>query len=268
MHRREEQLAPAVQLFPMSSWFILVYLEYYGHNIDVHDIKELFVYGFDNDLVESRCDINDASGINVASTFNRTLMAQHGAAMGAEFRGKGVNVALGPMMNIVRAPAAGRNWESRDAGSFQPSFGGDPYLSGEAAFEVITGIQSQGVQGELEKTLHVTRLTLNGRDTATAKHYINNEQEHFRDSSSSNVDDSNCSVWKIKVRSDIFSKAFWIDLPSSPVNSSYSCENDKTLNGILKGEFGFPGYVMSDWWATHSTLSVNKGLDASIPPAF
>ncbi|KAG6861217.1 hypothetical protein C0995_002566 [Termitomyces sp. Mi166 len=107
-------------------------------------------------------------------------MAQHGAAMGIEFRGKGINVALAPMI-----------------------FGGDPYLSGEAAFEVITGIQSQGVQ-----VLH--------------------SMASFEDQ----------------------------------INGSYACENDKTLNGILKSEFEFPGYVMSDWWGTHSTLSVNSGLDA------
>ncbi|KNZ73512.1 putative beta-glucosidase L, partial [Termitomyces sp. J132] len=210
------------------------------------------------------------AGINVAATFNRTLMAQHGAAVGAEFRGKGINVALAPMMNIVRAPAAGRNWES---------FGGDPYLSGEAAFEVITGIQSQGVQ-------------------ASAKHYVNNEQEHFRDSSSSNVDDrtqheiyaapvcmflifnvnllqlssfdtisspalNDQSALKIKVSQKHFYFPFVIEA-ASLVNGSYACENDKTLNGILKDEFGFPGYVVSDWWATHSTLSVNNGLDASV----
>ncbi|KAG7099438.1 hypothetical protein E1B28_001289 [Marasmius oreades] len=101
------------------------------------------------------------AGINAATTFNRTLIRQRGAALGEEFKGKGVNVALGPAMNIARAPAAGRNWEG---------FGGDPYLAGEAAFETITGIQSQGVQ-------------------ACAKHYINNEQEHAREASSSNVDD-------------------------------------------------------------------------------
>ncbi|KAG9103307.1 hypothetical protein FRC06_011443 [Ceratobasidium sp. 370] len=101
------------------------------------------------------------AGINVAATFNRDLMQQRGAALGAEFKGKGVHVALGPAMNIARAPAAGRNWES---------FGADPYLAGEAAYATITGIQSQGVQ-------------------ACAKHYINNEQEHFRETSSSNVDD-------------------------------------------------------------------------------
>lgn len=55
--------------------------------------------------------LNYRSEINVAATFNRTLMRARGAALGAEFRGKGVHVALGPMMNLVRAPAAGRNWE-------------------------------------------------------------------------------------------------------------------------------------------------------------
>jgi len=88
-------------------------------------------------------------------------MRQRGVALGQEFRGKGVNVHLGPMMNLARAPAAGRNWEG---------FGGDPYLSGEAAFETIIGVQSQGVQ-------------------AAAKHFINNEQEHSRSSSTSDVDD-------------------------------------------------------------------------------
>ncbi|KAH0590484.1 hypothetical protein H2248_000632 [Termitomyces sp. 'cryptogamus'] len=178
------------------------------------------------------------AGINVAATFNRTLMAQHGAAVGAEFRGKGINVALAPMMNIVRAPAAGRNWES---------FGGDPYLSGEAAFEVITGIQSQGVQ-------------------ASAKHYVNNEQEHFRDSSSSNVDDrTQHEIYAAPFLRSVQANVASVMCSYNQINGSYACENDKTLNGILKDEFGFPGYVVSDWWATHSTLSVNNGLDMTMP---
>ncbi|KAH9846046.1 beta-glucosidase [Lenzites betulinus] len=178
--------------------------------------------------------------INVAATFNRTLMRQRGAAMGAEFKGKGVHVALGPMMNLMRAPAAGRNWEGG---------GGDPFLSGELAFETITGIQSSGVQ-------------------ACAKHYINNEQEHFRDSSSSIVDD--------RTEHELYSYPFLRSVQanvasvmcsySNTVNGTFSCENDKTLNGLLKGEFGFQGYVMSDWWATHSGApAVNAGLDMTMP---
>ncbi|KAI0785996.1 beta-glucosidase [Abortiporus biennis] len=163
-------------------------------------------------LEDSPVGVRDADGvsafpaeINVAATFNRTLMRQRGAAMGAEFKGKGVHVALGPMMNLMRAPASGRNWEGG---------GGDPFLSGEVAYETIMGIQSQGVQ-------------------ACTKHYINNEQEHFRDSSSSNN-----------------------------VNGTFSCENSQTLNGLLKGQLGFQGY----WWATHSTSpAVNAGLDMTMP---
>ncbi|EJF66578.1 beta-glucosidase [Dichomitus squalens LYAD-421 SS1] len=177
--------------------------------------------------------------INAAATWNRTLFRQRGAALGAEFRGKGVNVALGPMMNLMRAPAAGRNWEGA---------GGDPFLTGEVAYETVIGIQSQGVQ-------------------ACAKHYINNEQEHFRDSSSSNVDDK----YQHELYAHPFLRSVQANVASvmcsyNQINGTYACENDKTLNGILKGELGFQGYVMSDWYATHSTTpAANGGLDMTMP---
>ncbi|KAJ7701453.1 beta-glucosidase [Mycena rosella] len=181
------------------------------------------------------------AAITVASTFNRTLMRQRGEAMGAEFRGKGVNVALGPMMNLMRAPAAGRNWEG---------FGGDAFLSGEGAFETITGMQSQGVQ-------------------ATAKHFINNEQEHFRTTESSNVDDR-CEheLYSIPFLRSVQAGVAAVMCSYNQINNTYACENDKTLNGILKGEFGFQGLVHSptDWGGTHSTTpAVMAGLDMTMP---
>jgi beta-glucosidase-like glycosyl hydrolase len=88
------------------------------------------------------------TGVNAATTWNRDLLRKRGEAMAREFRGKGVNVALGPMMNLGRVAQGGRNWEG---------FGADPFLAGEAAYETIIGMQSVGVQ-------------------ACAKHYINNEQ--------------------------------------------------------------------------------------------
>ncbi|KAG5652917.1 hypothetical protein H0H81_003117 [Sphagnurus paluster] len=110
-------------------------------------------------------------------------MLQNAVALGAEFRGKGAHVSLASMMNIQRAPAAGRNWEG---------FGGDPYLSGEAAFLSVQGIQSQGVQGKSRNARYISipepQLT-GSYCIACAKHYINNEQEHYRETSSSNVDD-------------------------------------------------------------------------------
>ncbi|KAK6971550.1 glycoside hydrolase family 3 protein [Favolaschia claudopus] len=178
------------------------------------------------------------AAINVAATFNRTLMNQRGVAMGQEFKGKGVHVALGPMMNLMRAPAAGRNWEG---------FGGDPYLSGEGAFQTITGLQSAGVQ-------------------ASAKHYINNEQEHFRDMSSSIVDDrTQHELYALPFLRSVQANVASVMCSYNQINSSFACENDKMLNGVLKTEFGFQGYVVSDWWATHSTLSINAGLDMTMP---
>ncbi|TFK30639.1 cellulose-binding beta-glucosidase [Coprinopsis marcescibilis] len=147
------------------------------------------------------------AAINAASTFNRTLIRRRAEQLGAEMRGKGINVALAPAMNVQRAPAGGRNWEG---------FGADPYLNGEASYETIIGIQSQGVQ-------------------ATAKHYINNEQEHFRESSSSVVDDRNTKYTHTRVQANVAA------MMCSYINGTYACENDKVLNGLLKGEFGFPG---------------------------
>nr|AAC26489.1 cellulose-binding beta-glucosidase [Phanerodontia chrysosporium] len=177
--------------------------------------------------------------INVAATWNRTLMRQRGAAMGAEFKGKGVHVALGPMMNLMRVPAAGRNWEGG---------GGDPFLSGEVAFETITGIQSSGAQ-------------------ACAKHFINNEQEHFRDSSSSNVDDrTEHELYGHPFLRSVQANVASVMCSYNQINGTFSCENEKTLSGLLKGEYGFQGYVMSDWWATHSGApAVNAGLDMTMP---
>lgn len=110
------------------------------------------------------------AGITVGATWNKDLMYQRGRAHALEARGKGVNVILGPCMGAFgRLPAGGRNWEG---------FGPDPVLQGIAAAQTIRGIQDHGV-------------------IATAKHFIANEQEHFRQSwewgtpnaISSNIDD-------------------------------------------------------------------------------
>ncbi|KAM5539629.1 hypothetical protein V8D89_006738 [Ganoderma adspersum] len=171
------------------------------------------------------------AGINAAATWNRTLIRARGKAIGQEFKGKGVNVGLGPMMNITRVPQAGRNWEG---------FGADPYLAGEAAYETVLGWQEGGAQ-------------------ACAKHFINNEQEHLREHESSHVDD--------RTEHEIYVHPFMRSVQAgvASVLCGYTCENDRTLNQILKGELGFQGYVMSDWGGHHSTLAAVAGLDMSMP---
>ncbi|KAF8305963.1 beta-glucosidase [Clavulina sp. PMI_390] len=176
------------------------------------------------------------ASVNVASTWDRKLMRDKGQAVAYQHRTKGSNVQLGPMMNLGRVAQGGRNWEG---------FGADPYLAGEGAYETIMGIQSLGVQ-------------------ACAKHFVGNEQEHNRTTSSSNIDD--------KTMHEVYAAPFLrsiqanvVSVMCSYMNGTYACEDDRTLNQILKHEFGFQGYVMSDWQATMSTLSAEAGLDMTMP---
>ncbi|KIX10303.1 uncharacterized protein Z518_01385 [Rhinocladiella mackenziei CBS 650.93] len=188
------------------------------------------------------------AGITVGATWNRDLMRKRGAAHGRQAKLKGVHVLLGPAMGpLGRNPAGGRVWEG---------FGSDPVLQGVAAYETIQGIQSQGI-------------------IATAKHFVGNEQEHFRrsfewglpEALSSNIDDRTMHelyAWPFaeSVRAGVAS----IMCSYQMVNNSYACANSKLINGILKDELGFQGFVQSDWLAQRSGVaSALAGLDMSMP---
>jgi beta-glucosidase-like glycosyl hydrolase len=196
-----------------------------------------------------------AAGIHIAATWDRDLFYKRGAAIGKEFRGKGVHFALGPMMNIDRNALHGRNWEG---------FGSDPYLSGENAFYYVQGLQDQGV-------------------VATAKHYICNEQETNRFYGtpesipglgdvnsmgySANLDDKTIhEIYLWPFIDSVAAGAGSIMCSYNQVNGTQACQNDKTLNGLLKGELAFQGNVMSDWGATKTGIeSVLGGLDIEMP---
>ncbi|KAF9451014.1 glycoside hydrolase family 3 protein [Macrolepiota fuliginosa MF-IS2] len=178
------------------------------------------------------------TGINTAATFNRALIRARGLGMGQEHVGKGVNVALGPMMNMGRVAEGGRNWEG---------FGADPYLAGEAAYETILGMQQGGVQ-------------------ACAKHLVNNEQEHKRTTSSSDVDDrTQHEIYTHPFLRSIMAGVTSLMCSYNLINGTYACENDKIMNDIVKHQIGFRGYIMSDWGATESTMGAATGLDMTMP---
>jgi beta-glucosidase-like glycosyl hydrolase len=187
-----------------------------------------------------------APGIHIAASWDRDIFYRRAVALGREFRGKGVHFALGPMMNIDRNALHGRNWEG---------FGADPYLSGENSFFYIQGVQDQGV-------------------VATAKHYICNEQETNRFYGSSNS--QGYSVYlDDKTMHEIYLWPFAASVAAgvgsmmcayNQVNGTQACQNDKTLNGLLKDELQFPGNVMSDWGATKTGVeSALGGLDVDMP---
>ncbi|KAH8753831.1 glycosyl hydrolase family 3 N terminal domain-containing protein [Diaporthe sp. PMI_573] len=188
------------------------------------------------------------AGITVGATWNKELMYDRGKAHGNEARAKGINVLLGPCVGpLGRMPAGGRNWEG---------FGADPYLQGIAGAETIKGIQSEGVM-------------------ANIKHFVGNEQEHFRQSwewglphaISSNIDDRTLHelyAWPFgdAVKAGVAS----VMCSYNQVNLSYACANSKLLNGVLKDELGFQGFVVSDWGAQRSGVaSALAGLDMTMP---
>ncbi|KAK4464552.1 glycoside hydrolase [Cladorrhinum samala] len=188
------------------------------------------------------------AGITVGATWSRQLMYARGKAHAIEAREKGINVLLGPCVGpLGRMPAGGRNWEG---------FGADPYLQGIAGAETVKGIQSEGVM-------------------ATIKHFVANEQEHFRQqwewglphAVSSNIDDRTLHelyAWPFgdAVKAGVAS----VMCSYNQVNNSYACGNSKLLNGILKDELGFQGFVMSDWLAQRSGVGTAlAGLDMTMP---
>jgi beta-glucosidase-like glycosyl hydrolase len=188
------------------------------------------------------------AGITVGATWNKQLMYLRGQMHGKEARQKGVNVILGPAMGpIGRSPLGGRNWEG---------FGADPVLQGINAAETIKGIQSEGV-------------------IATAKHFIGNEQEHFRQSwewgrpnaISSNIDDRTLhELYSWPFAESIRAGVGSVMCSYNQVNNSYACQNSKLMNGILKDELGFQGFVQSDWLAQRSGVaSALAGLDVTMP---
>ncbi|EPS41695.1 hypothetical protein H072_4407 [Dactylellina haptotyla CBS 200.50] len=194
------------------------------------------------------------AGVTVAATWSKYHMYARGKALGAEARAKGVNVILGPCMGpLGRFPVGGRNWEG---------FGSDPYLQGVASSITVQAIQSEGV-------------------IATAKHFIGNEQERFRqvpeahgqgwpnvtEAISANIGDRTLHelyLWPFaeSVRAGVGA----IMCSYNQVNNSYACQNSYLLNNVLKEELGFQGFVMSDWLAHHSGVaSTLAGMDMSMP---
>ncbi|KAI9045982.1 beta-glucosidase [Aspergillus affinis] len=184
-------------------------------------------------------------GLTVAATWDRELIARRGAAMGAKFRDKSANVMLGPSTG----PLGRSSWEG-----FSP----DTYLSGVAMQATIRSAQAVGVQ-------------------ACAKHFIGNEQETHRTNSqvdgvdvaaaSANIDDRTLHelyLWPFADAVKAGVSSFMCSY--NRVNMTYSCANEPILNQILRDELGFKGYMMSDWFSTHSgAKDINAGLDLNMP---
>ncbi|KEY66084.1 hypothetical protein S7711_09204 [Stachybotrys chartarum IBT 7711] len=188
------------------------------------------------------------SGIHTGASWNRNLTYWRGAAMGHEFRTKGVHVLLGPVVGpALRVVSSGRNWEG---------FSADPYLAGALAYETVVGVQVQGV-------------------ITSTKHFIANEQETHRnphrgvEATSSNIDDRTMHEFYLWPFQDAVRAGTGNIMCSyQRINNSYGCANSKTMNGLLKTELGFQGFVISDWSAQHAGVATAlSGMDMAMPTA-
>lgn len=176
------------------------------------------------------------SGLNTAATWNPEVGFAGGAMIGNEAREYGFNVMLAGGVNIMREPRNGRNFEYA---------GEDPLLAGTLVGAQISGIQSQHV-------------------ISTLKHFAFNDQETGRFHLNVKIEDD------VARMSDLLAlqianekgKPGSVMCAYNRVNGHYACENDYLLNQVLKTDWGFKGFVMSDWGATHSTVpAANAGLD-------
>ena len=175
-----------------------------------------------------------------AASFNCGLIEKMGEALGESCQHENLSVILGPAVNIKRSPLCGRNFEY---------FSEDPYLAGKMASSLIKGIQSKNVGTSI-------------------KHFALNNQEHRRMSSSAECDE--------RTMREIYFPAFemavkeahpWTVMCSyNRINGVFASENRWLLTEVLRNEWGFDGYVMSDWGAVSDRVEgVKAGLDLEMP---
>jgi len=178
-------------------------------------------------------------GMALGATWNPEIVEKIGNVLGDELKDKKGHILLAPTVNIHRTPIAGRNFEC---------FSEDPYLSGMLASAYIKGIQDKGVG-------------------ACIKHFVANDQEYERTSMSSEVDERTLrEIYLEPFRIAIRNSSPWAVMSGyNRVNGRYACENDHTLLDILKGEWGYKGIVMSDWFGTYDRDVPNGGLDIEMP---
>jgi beta-glucosidase len=190
--------------------------------------------------MESRYSTLLPSTLGLAATWDLDAANRYGAVIGRELRDQGYNMSIGGGMDLAREPRNGRTWEYA---------GEDPLLAGSIVGHLAKGVQSEEVMGDI-------------------KHYAFNDQETGRMTGNVLIDK------RAARESDLlaFQIAIGIADPAGVMCSynkfegDYACENDYLLNEVLKKDFAFKGFVLSDWDGTHSTVHAAKnGMDMEQP---
>ncbi|MFC7310659.1 beta-glucosidase [Streptomyces monticola] len=175
----------------------------------------------------------------LASAFDPALARAYGEVIGREGRALGQDVLLSPMCNLIRTPYAGRNFET---------FSEDPLLTADLVAEEIKGIQGAGL-------------------VATVKHFAMNNQEKDRMSVDVRAGEQTMRETELRgFEAAIAAGAGSVMGAYNKVNGTFACENKGLLTDVLRRDWGFDGWVMTDWYAAHSTVAaLGAGLDMEMP---
>lgn len=190
---------------------------------------------------ESEKAICFPAGCATASSFDRDLIRRQGELLGQECQAMNVSTILGPAMNIKRSPLCGRNFEY---------YSEDPYVSTKIAAALIEGVQSKNVG-------------------TSAKHFVANNQEKRRMTNSSDADERTLrEIYLASFEGAIKKAKPWTVMSSyNRINGEFVGDNKEYLTDILRKEWGFDGYVVSDWGAVNDRISsLAAGLDLEMPP--
>lgn len=180
------------------------------------------------------------TGCATAASFDRKLLKKIGTAIGQECQAKDISTILGPAMNIKRSPLCGRNFEY---------YSEDPLVASEMAAALTEGIQSQNVG-------------------VSMKHFLANNQEKRRMTNSSRVEERTLrEIYLAAFEGAVKQARPWTVMNSyNRINETYVGESKEYLTDILRDEWGFDGYVMSDWGAVNDRVEALKaGMDLEMP---
>ncbi len=190
-----------------------------------------------NDSIKAVCF---PAACATASSFDTEMIGKMGEAIGDECQAEDLSIVLGPAVNIKRSPLCGRNFEY---------FSEDPYLAGKMAASYINGVQSKHVGTSI-------------------KHFALNNQEYFRMSNSSEASE--------RTMREIYFPAFEIAVKESQpktvmcsynrINGTYAADNEWLLTKVLRDEWGYEGFVMTDWGAVNDRVQgIRAGLELEMP---
>jgi len=180
------------------------------------------------------------AGVAMAATWDTELVEREGQAIAQDVKALGRDMILGPTVNINRVPLWGRNFEG---------YGEDPYLAGRMGVAYVKGVQSEGV-------------------ISSVKHFAANNEEYERHRIDEKIDARTLhEICLPAFKAAVQEGGAWNVMSAyNLVNGVHCAESRELLTGILKGEFSFKGFVISDWGSTYSTAgTVNAGMDLEMP---